>query len=31
MADLDQLKEKYAGVISTIEGFSDLGANVEQI
>lgn len=31
MADLDQLKQKYAGVISTIEGFSDLGANVEQV
>ncbi|WP_348262632.1 LysM peptidoglycan-binding domain-containing protein [Telmatobacter sp. DSM 110680] len=31
MADLDQLKQKYAGVISTIEGFSDLGANLEQV
>jgi nucleoid-associated protein YgaU len=31
MADFDQLKQKYAGVISTIEGFSDLGANVEQV
>ena len=31
MADLDQLKGKYAGVISTIEGFSDLGAEVEQV
>ncbi|HEX8710803.1 MAG TPA: LysM peptidoglycan-binding domain-containing protein [Terracidiphilus sp.] len=31
MADLQQLKQKYAGVISTIEGFSDLGAAVEQV
>jgi LysM repeat protein len=31
MADLDQLKVKYAGVISAIEGFSDLGAEVEQV
>lgn len=31
MADLEQLKQKYSGVISTIEGFSDLGANVEQV
>jgi nucleoid-associated protein YgaU len=31
MADLNQLKQKYAGVISTIEGFSDLGATVEQV
>jgi nucleoid-associated protein YgaU len=31
MADLQQLKQKYAGVISTIEGFSDLGAKVEQV
>lgn len=31
MANLDQLKQKYAGVISTIEGFSDLGATVEQV
>lgn len=31
MADLEQLKQKYSGVISTIEGFADLGANVEQV
>ncbi len=31
MADLGQLKQKYAGVISTIEGFSDLGAGVDQV
>jgi nucleoid-associated protein YgaU len=31
MADLNQLKQKYSGVISTIEGFSDLGATVEQV
>ena len=31
MANLDQLKQKYAGVISTIEGFSDLGATVDQV
>lgn len=31
MADLEQMKQKYAGVISTIEGFSDLGAAVEQV
>ena len=31
MANLDQLKQKYSGVISTIEGFSDLGAKVEQV
>jgi LysM repeat protein len=31
MADLEQLRQKYSGVISTIEGFSDLGANVEQV
>jgi nucleoid-associated protein YgaU len=29
MADLDQLKQKYASVIQTIEGFSDLGAKVD--
>lgn len=29
MADLDQLKQKYAPVIQTIEGFSDLGARVD--
>ncbi len=31
MADLEQLKQKYAGVISAIEGFSDLGASVGQV
>ena len=31
MADLDQLKQKYAGVISTIQGFADLGATVDQV
>jgi nucleoid-associated protein YgaU len=31
MADLEQLKQKYAGVISTIQGFSDLGASIDQI
>lgn len=31
MADLEQLKQKYSGVISAIEGFSDLGATVEQV
>jgi nucleoid-associated protein YgaU len=31
MADLEQLKQKYAGVISTIQGFSDVGAAVDQI
>ena len=31
MANLDQLKQKYSGVISTIQGFSDLGATVDQI
>jgi nucleoid-associated protein YgaU len=31
MADLDQLKQKYAPVIQTIEGFSDLGAKVESV
>ena len=31
MADLEQLKQKYAGVISTIQGFSDLGATVDQV
>jgi LysM domain len=29
MADLDQLKQKYAPVIQTIEGFSDLGAKID--
>ncbi|MGO9437410.1 MAG: LysM peptidoglycan-binding domain-containing protein [Terracidiphilus sp.] len=31
MADLEQLKQKYAGVTATIEEFSDLGAKVEQV
>ncbi|AXC11487.1 LysM domain protein [Acidisarcina polymorpha] len=31
MADLEQLKQKYAGVISTIQGFADLGAKIDQI
>jgi LysM repeat protein len=31
MADLEQLKQKYAGVISTIESFSDLGAKIEAV
>ena len=31
MADLDQLKQKYAPVIETIESFSDLGAKVESV
>ena len=31
MADLEQLKQKYSGVISTIEGFSDLGSTVDQL
>lgn len=31
MADLEQLKQKYAGVISTIEGFADVGATVDQV
>jgi hypothetical protein len=31
MADLGQLKQKYAGVISTLEGFADLGATVDQV
>jgi len=30
MADLKQLKQKYAGLISTIEGFFDLGTTVER-
>jgi len=30
MADLEQLKSKYAGVTSTIQEFSDLGAKVDQ-
>jgi nucleoid-associated protein YgaU len=31
MADLDQLKQKYAPVIQTIEGFSDLGAQLDSV
>lgn len=31
MADLEALKSKYAGVISTLEGFSDLGAKVDAV
>lgn len=31
MADLNQLKSKYAGVISTLQEFSDLGATVDQV
>jgi len=31
MANLDQLKQKYAGVMSEIESFSDLGASVQQV
>jgi len=31
MADLDQLKQKYAQVIETIEKFSDEGAAVEDV
>ncbi|MBS1801073.1 MAG: LysM peptidoglycan-binding domain-containing protein [Acidobacteria bacterium] len=31
MADLEQLKQKYAGVISTIESFGEYGANVEAV
>ena len=31
MADLDQLKTKYAGVTTAIESFSDLGATVEAV
>lgn len=31
MANLDQLKQKYSGVISTIQGFSDIGATVDQV
>jgi LysM domain len=31
MADLEQLKQKYQGVIATIQGFSDVGAAVDQI
>jgi len=31
MADLEQLKSKYAGVTSTIQDFADLGAKVDQV
>ena len=31
MADLAQLKQKYAPVIETIQGFADEGANVEDV
>ena len=31
MADLDSLKTKYDGVLTTIQGFSDLGASVEAV
>lgn len=31
MADLEQLKQKYQGVIATIQGFSDIGAAVDQV
>ncbi len=31
MADLEQLKSKYSGVISTIQGFADLGATVDAV
>ena len=31
MADLDQLKQKYAPVIQTIEGFSELGAKLDSV
>jgi hypothetical protein len=31
MANLDQLKQKYSGVISTIQDFSDVGASVDQV
>jgi nucleoid-associated protein YgaU len=31
MADLEQLKQKYQGVIATIRGFSDIGAAVDQV
>jgi LysM repeat protein len=31
MADLEQLKQKYSGVISTIQDFADVGASVDQI
>jgi LysM domain len=31
MADLDQLKQKYAPVIETIQSFSDLGATLDSV
>jgi len=31
MASLEQLRQKYSGVISTIQGFSDIGAGVDQV
>ena len=31
MADLEQLKQKYAGVISELESFADLGATVDAV
>jgi nucleoid-associated protein YgaU len=31
MANLEQLKQKYSGVISTVQEFSDLGASVDQV
>jgi nucleoid-associated protein YgaU len=31
MADLEQLKQKYAGVMSQIESFSDIGASLQQV
>jgi len=31
MADLEQLKKKYAGAISKLESFSDVGATLQQV
>lgn len=31
MADLERLKQKYAGVISQLQSFSDLGATLQQV
>jgi LysM repeat protein len=31
MADLEQLKAKYANVLTTLESFGDLGATLEQV
>jgi LysM repeat protein len=31
MADLDQLKQKYEGVTTTIQEFGDLGATLDQV